>query len=96
MVLDAILLNTQHYKLWIKGKVEQSRKRSSTHPYTSVLKLLKRKPLGHPNYSPQLYFIIKKLSILNFNSYINKSYYASIILNDLEVTFLEEREDAAF
>ena len=25
MVLDASLLNTQHYKLWIKGKVEQSR-----------------------------------------------------------------------
>ena len=24
MVLDASLLNTQHYKLWIKGKVEQS------------------------------------------------------------------------
>ena len=25
MVLDAALLNTQHYKVWIKGKVEQSR-----------------------------------------------------------------------
>ena len=25
MVLDASLLNTQHYKVWIKGKVEQSR-----------------------------------------------------------------------
>ena len=25
MVLDAALLNTQHYKLRIKGKVEQSR-----------------------------------------------------------------------
>ena len=24
MVLDASLLNTQHYKVWIKGKVEQS------------------------------------------------------------------------
>ena len=29
MVLDAILLNTQHYKVRIKGKVEQSRERSS-------------------------------------------------------------------
>ena len=36
MVLDAALLNTQHYKVWIKGKVEQSRERSSTLPYTSV------------------------------------------------------------
>ena len=26
MVLDAILLNTQHYKVRIKGKGEQSRK----------------------------------------------------------------------
>ena len=25
MVLDAALLDTQHYKVWIKGKVEQSR-----------------------------------------------------------------------
>ena len=30
MVLDVALLNTQHYKVWIKGKVEQSRERSST------------------------------------------------------------------
>ena len=27
--LDASLLNTQHYKIWIKSKVEHSRKRSS-------------------------------------------------------------------
>ena len=36
MVLDASLLNTQFYKVRIKGKVEQSRERSSTLPYTSV------------------------------------------------------------
>ena len=36
MVLDATLLNTQHYKVKIKGKVEQSRERSSTLPYTMV------------------------------------------------------------
>ena len=36
MVLDTFLLNTQHYKVWIKGKVEQSRERSNTIPYTSV------------------------------------------------------------
>ena len=29
MVLDAALLNTQYYKVQIKGKVEQSRERSS-------------------------------------------------------------------
>ena len=37
MVLDAALLNTQYYKVRIKGKVEQSREMSSTLPYTSVL-----------------------------------------------------------
>ena len=36
MVLDATLLNTHHYKVRIKGKVEQSREWSSTLPYTSV------------------------------------------------------------
>ena len=36
MVLDAILLNTQHYKVRIKAKVEQSRERSSVTPYTLV------------------------------------------------------------
>ena len=37
MVLDSALLNTQHYKVRIKGKLEQSRERSSALPYTSVL-----------------------------------------------------------
>ena len=36
MVLDASLLNTQHYKVRSKGKVEQSRERSSILLYTSV------------------------------------------------------------
>ena len=36
MVLDTSLLNTQQYKVCIKGKVEQSKERSSTLPYTLV------------------------------------------------------------
>ena len=36
MVLDTSLLNTQQYKVRIKGKVEQFRERSSALPYTSV------------------------------------------------------------
>ena len=36
MVLDTSLLNTQQYKVCIKDKVEQSRKRSSALSYTSV------------------------------------------------------------
>ena len=36
MVLDTSLLNPQRYKVRIKGKVEQSREKSSALPYTSV------------------------------------------------------------
>ena len=36
MVLDTSLVSTQQYKVCIKGKVEQSRERSSALPYTSV------------------------------------------------------------
>ena len=56
MVLDT-LLNTQQYKVHIKGKVEQSRERSSTLLYTSVQKPLKRKPS-----SQQLYFFLNRFS----------------------------------
>ena len=37
IVLDAALLNTYHYKVRVKGKVEPSREWSSALPYTSVL-----------------------------------------------------------
>ena len=37
MVHDTALLNTQHYKVRIKGKVEQSRERNSALSYTSML-----------------------------------------------------------
>ena len=36
MVLDATLLNTQQYKVWIKDKVDQSIERSSALPYPAV------------------------------------------------------------
>ena len=36
MLLDTYFLNTQQYKVRIKGKVEQSRERSSALSYTSV------------------------------------------------------------
>ena len=36
MVLDTSMLNTQQYKVFIKGKVEQSREKSNTLPYTLV------------------------------------------------------------
>ncbi len=45
-VLDAALLNTQHYKVRIKGKVEQSREWSSALLNTSVWYYLPTPPLG--------------------------------------------------
>ena len=36
MLLDTSVLNTQQYKVHIKGKVEQSRERSSALFYTSM------------------------------------------------------------
>ena len=36
MILDISLHNTQHYNVCSKGKVEQSREKSSALPYTSV------------------------------------------------------------
>ena len=64
MVLGAALLNIQHYKVWTKGKVEQSREWSSTLPYTLVQKLWKRELSGQPRLrSPTLL-----LTILSFYS----------------------------
>ena len=37
MVLDTSLLNTQQYNVQIKGKMEQSKERSGSFPYTLVL-----------------------------------------------------------
>ena len=37
MVLDAYLSNSQHYKVRIKGKVEQSKEWSCALSYTSML-----------------------------------------------------------
>ena len=36
IILDTYLLNTQQFKVCIKGKVEQSRERSSALPYIFV------------------------------------------------------------
>ena len=47
MVLDTALLNTQLYKVRIKGKVEQSREWSSALPYTSVA--IEKGALGSPS-----------------------------------------------
>ena len=49
MVLDAVLLNTQHYKVRIKGKVEQSRERSSALPYILCVVAIEKGVFGLPS-----------------------------------------------
>ena len=71
MVLDASLLSTQHYKVRIKGKVEQSRKGvapSPTHWCSSYRKGSLRVTL---DYGRQLYFFtyIVEVSIFDYFSF---------------------------
>ena len=49
MVLDAALLNSQHYKVWIKDKVEQSRERSSASSLHLGVVANKKRVFGSPS-----------------------------------------------
>ena len=54
IVLDAALLNIQHYKVRIKCKVEQSMERSGALPYITI----EKGPLWvAPDYGCQLYLL---------------------------------------
>ena len=56
MVLDTSLLNTQHYKVRIKGKVEQSRVGVAPSPIPWCCRYWKGSPLVALDYGRQLYF----------------------------------------
>ena len=60
MVLDTSLLNTQQYKVHIKGKVEQSRERSSSSPTPWCSSYWKGSLLVALDYGRQLYFLLYK------------------------------------
>ena len=49
IVLDATLLNTQHFKIRIKGKVEQPRERSSALPLHLVVGAIEKEAFGAPS-----------------------------------------------
>ena len=50
MVLDAALLKTQHYKVRIKGKVEQSGERSSDPPKKNLgVVAIEKGAFGYPS-----------------------------------------------
>ena len=59
MVLDTSLLNTQQYKVGIKGKVEQSRKRSSASPTLRCSSFWKGSLLVTLDYGRQQLFFLK-------------------------------------
>ena len=56
MVLDASLLNTQHYKVWIKGKVEPSREGVAPSPTSWCSSYRKGSLRVTLDYGRQLYF----------------------------------------
>ena len=56
MVLDASLLNTQHYKVWIKGKVGQSREGVAPSPTPWCSSYRKGSLRVTLNYGRQLFF----------------------------------------
>ena len=92
MVLDASLLNTQHYKVRIKGKVEQSREGvapSPTHWCSSYRKGSLRVTL---DYGRQLYLLMLYLGCQNLCSVINFLVFWSICLTSSFVYFKKDPE----
>ena len=59
MVLDTSLLNTQYYKVRIKGKVEQSRRRSCALPLHLSVVVIEKGAYGSPSTKGrQLYLLL--------------------------------------
>ena len=80
MALDTSLLNTQHYKVRIKGKVEQSKEWSSVLFYTSVLQQLKKEPSGSPRLrSPTLLTLYGMLELSSYYYKVCSKYYYIIM-----------------
>ena len=92
MVLNAFLLSTQHYKVRIKGKLEQSRERSSALSYTLMLQLSEKKPLGHSQLgSPALLLFSEEICIVylalgfEFIKKLSQSLTTNAVKNDVAV-----------
>ena len=71
MVLDASLLNTQHYKVRIKGKVEQSREGVAPSPTPWCSSYRKGSLRVTLDYGRQLYLLYIYESVLYANTYAN-------------------------
>ena len=62
-VLDAALLSTQHYKVWIKGKVEQSWELSSALPLHLGVVAIEKGAFGSPSSKVANFALLTKSSI---------------------------------
>ena len=84
MVLDATLPNTQHYKVRIKGKVEQPRERSSALPCPRCSSYRKGSLQVTLDYGRQLYFYIYMQPFFFRHVWLNKtdSFYQYFFLFD--------------
>ena len=73
MVLDAALLNTQHYKVRIKGKLEQSREWSSALPIHLCVVAIEKGAFGLP--STKIANFIFLLISSNIHRYSNNIFH---------------------
>ena len=74
MVLDASLLNTQNYKIWIKGKVEQSREKNSAPPLHFSVVAIEKGAFGLPS---------TKVAKFTFFTYILTNYCKGEIIGNV-------------
>ena len=68
MVLDASLLNTQHYKVRIKGKVEQSREGVAPPPLHIVVVAIEKGAFGLPSTMVANFTLLTYMSV-NYGHY---------------------------
>ena len=90
MVLDAALINTQHYKVCIKGKVEQSKEWSCALPYTFVDVAIENGGFGSPSTKVTnfalIYLCSQKFEPLKSGNYWN--FIKSLVLKQKKRKFL--------
>ena len=82
MVFDVSLLNTQHYKVHIKGKVEQPKERSSALPTPRCSSYWKGSLLVAPDYCLQLYFYL--YIYIYIQLYIYVYIYQPLLMNRMQ------------
>ena len=88
MVLDTSLLNTQQYKVRIKGKLEQSRERSSTPLHLGVV-AIEKGAFGLPSTKGRqhyfYYYYWKRITIWNEYKRYSVSFFRFRFVSNVQV-----------